>query len=279
MNRFKKLIIMAMSLLMTFICAFSFAGCVKDIKKVELKVSIYNFSTSKVEDHSLNIELYGHLAPETVESISNLIKEGYYDDTVFYKMEDYADQIMIGDLKYSPEIEENEGFYLNDAKPTIKGEFERGGTTGSNLKNEEGSIGLWRTWAAQDTSYNTGSSGLNTGSATWFMPTKALTGYDKNFCVFGKYDVKNEDNKETMTAIKEFFSNTSRYEEFVIYYTGEYDNLTFHCVKAEEFNKDEIKDLFVAEEDSAELVCYNSYTIRVPMTVGGNIAARIVSAK
>lgn len=279
MNILKKIVITAMSLLMTFVCAFSFAGCVEDIKDVNIKVSVYDFSASKYEDMSLDIELYGHLAPETVESISSLIDGNYYDDTVFYKMSSYDDQIMLGDLKYDPELEENEGFYLNDKKPTIKGEFTYGGTTGSNLKNKEGSISLWRSWAAQDSSYNAGSTGTDSGSATWFIPTKTITTYDDYFCVFAQYDVDDEDNKATITAIKEMFTKPSRYQEFIIYYTGEYDNLTFHCVKAEDFVVEDIKDLFIAEDNSAELVCYNHYSIKVPMTSDGKVAAKISTAK
>lgn len=279
MNRLKKIIVTAMSLLMAFVCSISLAGCAKDIKRVNVNVAICDFSTSKEVNYTLDIDLYGHLAPNTVKSISDLIKSGYYDDTVFYKLSDYNDQIMLGDLKYNPDLEQNEGFYLNQTKPTIKGEFKYGGTIGSNLVNKEGSIGLWRSWTAQDNSYNSGSTGMDTGSATWFIPTKALTTYDDYFCVFAQYDVEDEENKETMAAIKELFSNTSRYEEFVIYYTGEYGNLTFNCVKAEDFNEVEIKDLFKTEEDSAQLVCYNHYTIKVPMTGDGRVAARIASAK
>lgn len=278
MNRLKKIIITAMSVLMTLVCAFSFAGCGEDIVDVNVKISMYNFSESKFEDYDFDIDLYGHLAPTTVSSIKGLISSGYYSDTVFYKMANYDDQIMLGDLKYDPELQENEGFYLNDKKPTIKGEFKHGGTTGSNLKNKEGSIGLWRTWTAQDSSYNAGSTGMNTGSATWFIPTKAITTYDDYFCVFAQYDVDDDDNKETMTALKDIFSNTSRYQEYVIYYTGEYDNLTFHCVKAEDFKEDEIVDLFKTEEDSTQLVCYNHYKIKVPTTTDGRIAARVSSA-
>ena len=277
MNRLKKIMVAVMALLITFVCAVGFTGCSKDVRNVNVKVAVCSFANSQETNYSLDVQLYGHLAPKTVDAVSNLIKEGYYNDTVFYKMANYDDQIMIGDLKYNPDLEENEGFYLNAEKPTISGEFAQGGTTGSNLKNKEGSIGLWRTWATQDSSYNAGSTGMNTGSATWFMPTKALTTYDDYFCVFAQYDVDDEDNKATMDALKALFS-TTRYEEFVIYYTGEYDNLTFHCVKAEGFNKNEIEDLFEAKENSAELVCYNHYTIKVPMTSDGRVAAKIVSA-
>ncbi len=284
MNKFKKIIITAISLLMTFICTISFVGCGKDIREVDIKVSLYDFSNSKYEDYSLDIELYGHLAPETVSQISKLIKSGYYNDTVFYKIQGLDDQIMLGDLKYDPNsedatIQENCGFYLNDEKPTIKGEFKHGGTTGSNLKNKVGSIGLWRTWTAQDSNYDEGSTGMDTGSATWFIPTATKSAYDDYFCVFAQYDYDGE-NKETIDSIKDFFSSSLRYQDFVIYYTGEYGDLTFHCAKAEDFEarKDEIVDLFEAEEGSSQLVRYNHYTIRVPMTTDGRVAARIVKA-
>ena len=245
MNKFKKIIIAALSLLMTFICTISFVGCGKDIREVDIKISIYNFSKSKYEDYSMDIELYGHLAPETVSQISKLIKSGYYDNTVFYKLQGREDQFMLGDLKYDPNSEDptiqaNCGFYLNDEKPTIKGEFKQGGTTGSNLKNKLGSIGLWRTWTAQDSSFNEGSTGTDTGSATWFIPTRGLSEYDDYFCVFAQYEYDG-DNEETIDALKDLFATTSRYQEFVIYYTGEYGDLTFHCVKAEDFEARKMK--------------------------------------
>ena len=123
-----------------------------------------------------------------------------------------------------------------------------------------------------------GRTGTDSGSATLFLPTARMQSYDDYFCVFGMYDTKDSDNEETLLALTSAFDVNS-YEEFVIYYTGEYGNLTFNCVKKANFVESEIDDLFKAEEGSAQLVCYNHYTIKVPMTDNGQISALIKSAK
>ena len=282
MNRLKKLFINAVAILLSLVCVFGLTACGEDIDEVNVKISMYNFADDEFENYDFEIELYGHLAPKTVKAISKYLKQGYYNDAIFYKfVDENTNQIMIGDLKYDPARADgsNPGFYLNDKKPTLAGEFKYGGTTGSNLKNKEGYIGLWRTWATQDSNYNQGSTGMNSGSATWFIPTSQLSTYDDYFCVFGKYDV--EDNEEMFTAMKKLFNDPSYYKTYTIYYTGDYgtngDGLTFHCIDSEKFVKDE--SVFEADENSSQYVCYNPYQIKVPMNSEGQIAARIVSAK
>ena len=281
MKRLKKIFINAVALLLCLTCVLGLTACGEDIKEVDISIVMYNFEDEEMQNYSFEIELYGHLAPNTVKTISKYIKEGYYNNAVFYKLEEYRNQIMIGDLKYDPNQTENEGFYL-DKKPSIAGEFTRGGTIGSNLKNQKGSIGLWRTWSAQDSSFNQGSTGMDTGSATWFIPNNTMSNYDDYFCVFAQYDVDDSDNFETLEALNKIFSE-SHYETYVIYYTGEYgengEKLTFHCVKDNDFVEEDIDDLFKAEEGSRQYVCYNYYKIQVPMNSDGEIAAKIVSAK
>ena len=283
MNRLKKLFINAVAILLALVCMFGLTACGEDIREYDIKIELYNFEDEEFEDYTFEIELYRHLAPKTVDAISKYLSEGYYNNTVFYKLSDHNNQIMIGDLKYDPSLNENEGFYLNDKKPTIQGEFTYGGTTGSNLINEKGSIGLWRTWSAQDSNYNQGSTGMNTGSATWFMPTYQISTYNDYFCVFGKFDVDDKENDEMFTALTKLFSSTTYYQTYTVYFTGDYgtngEGLTFHCVKTEKFNKDGIDNLFEAGENSKEYVCYNPYEIKVPINGAGEISARIVSAK
>ena len=282
MNRLKKLFINAVAILLSFVCVLGLTACNEDISEFDIKISIYNFEDEEMQDYTLEIELYGHLAPKTVDAISKYLKAGYYNDAVFYKFADYNNLFMIGDLKYNPDLDENEGFYLNDKKPNLPGEFKYGGTTGSNLTNTKGSIGLWRTWAAQDSNYNQGSTGMNTGSATWFIPNYQMSTYDDYFCVFAQYDVDDSDNDETLKALNKVFSSDAYYESYTIYYTGEYgtngDGLTFHCVKSESFSES-IDGLFETDENSSQYVCYNPYEIKVPINGDGEIAARIVSAK
>ncbi len=280
MNKLKRLFITMTAFIIACVCMLGLMACSKeDIVKAKFNIEIYNYTDSEMDSFTLDVDLYRHLAPKTVNAISKYIKDGYYDNTVFYKLDEHSKQFMIGDLKYDPELQENEGFYLNEEMPTVEGEFKHGGTTGSNLKHNNGTVGLWRTWAAQDVSYNMGRTGTDSGRATLFMPTARMQAYDDYFCVFGVYDVEDTENKKTVLALTSTFSNEN-YKEFVIYYTREADgSLAFHCVNADNFFKDDIENLYEAKAGSAELACYNYYTIQVPMNAQGQVAALIKSAK
>ncbi len=281
MNRLKKLFISAVAIILSLVCVFGLTACGEDIDEVNIKVALYNFEDEEIDNYNFEIELYRHLAPKTVDAISKYLSQGYYNGAVFYKQAD-KNQIMIGDLKYDPNLSENEGFYLNDKKPNLAGEFEHGGTIGSNLKAKKGSIGLWRTWSAQDSNYNQGSTGYNTGSATWFIPNYESTNYDGWFCIFAQYDAEKTENKNMLEALNKLFASETYYESYTIYYTGDYgtngDGLTFHCVKTDDFNEND-ESIFEAEENSSQYVCYNAYEILVPMNSDGQVAATIASAK
>ncbi len=278
MQRLKKLIVVLMAVVMACVCSVTLFGCAKeDIKKMEVKIAVYNFEDSgATETYTMSIDLYRHLAPTTVDAIVKYVKEGYYNNKVFYKNASYNNQIMIGDLVFTAGETENLGFSL-DEKPTIEGEFKYGGTTGSNLTAKKGSIGLWRSWFAQDEGYSDNRNATDTGSATWFIPTQSISSYNDYFCIFAQYDVNNSGNSDALSALTNAFSAEENYEEYVIYYTGEYENLTFNCVAKDDFDEESLgDDLFKA--DGAQLTCYDHYTIRVPMNEG-NVAAKIVSAR
>ena len=282
MKRIIKLFVNLMAVLMLVTACFSFAGCGKeDIVKVELKLSIYNYAEETWYEESettLTVKLYRHLAPVTVTKMIEYINEGYYNDTIFYTIDGNTDKIMIGDLK----MDEAGRIYQNDIKPTIENEFENGTTKGSDLLVENGSIALWRTWYARD-EYST-TPVEDTGRATWFMPTKKLSGYTGNFCVFAKIDVLDETNANTLQHLKDALLSKDYLEDYTVYYTGEYDaqlkdanhGLTFNCEK--DVNLENVDKLFKA--DDYEYVCYNSCTINVAKAgAGQNYGAKIVSAK
>lgn len=282
MKRLKKLFVSFMAVVMMCVCAFSLTGCIEDLRKLELNVQIYNYDEQVSEEYTMSIDLYRHLAPKTVDAIVAYVNDGYYTDTVFYKQDSYNSQIMIGDLVYK-----NGALDANAIKPQIDGEFEKGGTIGSNLTSKKGSIGLWRSWFAQDNSYSNNANATDSGRATWFIPTDTISAYTGNFCVFGQFDTTAENNSETLTALNKAFENANNYEEYVIYYTGEYNDqtpdaedgfgLTMHIVQKDEFDEDGIDGLFKAED--AQLVCYNHKTVKVPVTSSGAVGAKIVSAK
>ncbi|MBE7086737.1 MAG: hypothetical protein E7369_00370 [Clostridiales bacterium] len=276
MKRFKKILVNVIAVLVALTACLGLTAC-EDIKKLEVTVSVYDADETAIVDKTLTVDLYRHLAPTTVDHIINeLVNKDYYNNAIFYQDASYTSQIMMGDLVYSDgEIVKNA-----EAPKVQKAEFTNGGTIGSNLKAKKGSIGLWRTWSAGNGTYKTNAD-LKTGSGTWFIPESTMTSYDDWFCIFAQIDLENETNSEVFTAISTLFDNTESYENYVVYYTGEYDNLTYHCVSQEDFNEyvDE-DDVFVAED--GEYVCYNKRTIRVPFVTVNNakqLAASIKSVK
>jgi cyclophilin family peptidyl-prolyl cis-trans isomerase len=279
MKKFKKLLINVIACIMTATCVFSLTACVEDIRKLEIKIETYNYEANgAVETHTMNIDLYRHLAPKTVDAIVNYVnEEGYYNDAIFYKMKNYGSQIMFGDLVY------RSGIKANEVKPTLPGEFTYGGTVGSNLTNKKGSIGLWRSWYEADGGYSDNRNATDSGRATMFMPTSTLSSYNDYFCVFGQFDAEATENAKTLETLEAIFASSSNYEEYVIYYTGEYDatkadsnyGLTFNCVSVEDYKEVDTDTVFKAE--GAQLVCYNATNVYIPMA-NGVIGARIISA-
>lgn len=271
MKRFVKILVNALAVVMLGVCCLSFTAC-EDIKKMEVTTKIYSTSEKKTLTRTLSVDLYRHLAPQTVDAVTSAVEKGYYNNAFFYTRMDYNAQIMIGDFKYV-----NGEIVQNDVQmPMVKGEFDRNGVVGSNLTSNRGSIGLWRSWYASG-DYKT-TNACDTGSANWYIPTANITGYNGYFAVFGKFDIENETNADILSDINLLESDTECYEEYTVYFTGEYqetgknNGLTFHCVKSEDFKASEVTDLFTAEGE--QLVCYNAYVIKVPM-VKGEIAALI----
>ncbi len=273
MKRLTKIFVNLLAVLLIGTACFGMAGCVEKITTIKVNVQVYNYTEQKMEDVSLKVDLYGHLAPKTVETVVSYVKNGLYDNTVFYKTSDRSSQIMLGDvIDNAGEVE-----ITNNIFPTIDGEFERNGVQGSNLLNEKGAIGIWRSWTAKDGYDANDITAMNSGKATWYMPTSAITGYNNWFCVFAKIDLEDEDTVKAFDLITNAFNEST--EDYVIYYTGEYDankpnenhGLTANLVKESDFEE---KDYFKAEKE--QLVCYNKQKIKVAM-FDGEIAAKVVS--
>ncbi len=280
MKRLFKVLINVIAILSACFMLVSFSAChEEDIKTLELKISVYDYEESKANDYTMTVKLYRHLAPKTVDAVIKAVKNGYYNDAVFYSMNSYGGQIMLGDFKL-----QGEDLILNPIKlNTVKGEFENNGVTGSNLLNRLGSVGLWRDWYVSDGGYDTSSEARNSGTATWYIPTRTMSDYDGYFTVFGQIDfAEGNSNQKAFDAIKGLLADTENVTEYEIYYTGEYDEekdnngLEFNCVEKAEFDEGKIENLFKAESGDKVYVSYNHYTV----TVGnGNIGAKVVSAK
>lgn len=287
MRTLKKVFINLVAVMMAVMACLSLTAC-EDIKTVELNIQVYDYADNgSMKDYTLTVDLYRHLAPETVDAIVDYVEDGYYNGKAFYKLTNYSTQIMLGDLVDGGD--QTTVKVVETVMPELgKGEFERGGTTGSNLVNKKGSIGLWRSWTNADGSYTTSSTAMGSGRATWFIPTDTISAYDGYFCVFGQYDAEDTENKAVLDALTTAFTS-GNYDEYVVYYTGEYDankanenyGLTAHIVEKSDFDSTAIEGLFKSENvaDKAGLICYDYYTVQLPVNANGGVAAKIVSAK
>ena len=278
MKRIFKLLVNVMAVIVLGVSALSLTAC-NDVSTVEVKFNLYNHAESTFiseEDVTLSIDLYGHLAPETVKTIKSYFSEGYYDNAIIYQLAgDEGYQYMVGDLEYK------DGAIVKKAmKPAIKGEFESNGVKNGEIKADKGSVGLWRSYYEVDGVLNTSSAARNSASATLFMPTEANKSIDGYVCLFGKFDAESNQAVTFMEALDAIFASGEYTEEYVIYYTGaqeDYDEtkenagLTFNCVLASEFNADDIENLFEAK--GQQLACYSYYTIKVPTLVTENNVA------
>ena len=248
---------------------FGLTAC-EDLKTLEVKVS------ANGEEYTMTVDLYRHLAPETCKTIEEYVQAGYYDGMLIYENASYSKQLMVGDLKLNGDTID-----LAENKPEIYGEFEKNGTTGSNLVSEKGTIGLWRSWTAADASDNKykATNGMNSGRASWYIPTEAISDYTGYFCVFAVYDKNATANSEAIDALSKVFDSSDNYEEYVIFYTGSYDvtkadenyGLSFHCVPKANFN--DLDEDTVFEAKNEQLVCFNKQTVRI------STETKIVSVK
>lgn len=264
MKHLLKTFVNIFAVLMLAICSLSLVAC-DDIRKLDVSF------TANGTNYSISVDLYRHLAPKTVDKVIKYVNEKYYDGKVFYKFADgsYSSQIMFGDLKF-----EN-GQIVKTPKAEIYGEFESNGTKGSDLVNSKGYIGIWRSVYKADSSYATSSNARNSGSATMYMPTADISALNGNTCIFAKLNLNDASTSTAFSSLTALFDSSTTYTEYVIYYTGKYnvaDNglanhgLTFHCITKSAFNElseEEIGEIFVAENDSNQLVCYNKTNVLV----------------
>lgn len=264
MKSMKKIFVNLCAIVLAITACVGLTACKEDVRTAEFSISVYNYDKASAETVTLNVDLYGHLAPKTVDAIAQYIDEGHYTDAVFYQLKDYSNQIMFGDYKFDG------GKLAQQAiKPEIKGEFTNGGVKGSNLVNERGYIGLWRNAYVSDGGYMTSSAARDSGRATLYMPTQAISNYNDWLCVFAKIDLTNADNANALTLIEAAYGTNATFEEFVIYYTGTYDaekpnenyGLTYNCVAEEDFDEEEIEGLFEAEGE--QYACYNYHTVKL----------------
>ncbi len=285
MKRFIKFICMGLVAVLSSAVCLSLVAC-EDIKTLSVNVSIYDKESSKNVEQTIEIDLYRHLAPDTVDAILSYVEQGYYNDLLFYKnadSENYASQIMVGDYALlDGKITE----YTKDYVNKIDGEFEKAGVTGSNLTNVKGAVGLWRSWEKGDSYKQNGSNSYNSGKATWYMPTDNLSGYDGYFCVFGQIDLSDEDNSSALSKLIALFGDSDLYTTYVSYYLGsDAENLTLVIEPLDDYNQKiedgvlEEADVYSPKDDEMNYLAKREFNLPVATIndVENTVTAKIVS--
>ena len=101
MKRFKKIFINLLAVLMIGVACFGLMAC-EDIRTIEVTVSVYNADDSTMVEKVIKVDMYRHLAPNTVDKITEYVNEGYYNDAMFHceKFDCY-----VGENEYCNEFE------------------------------------------------------------------------------------------------------------------------------------------------------------------------------
>ncbi len=272
----KKFLITFLTLIVAVVSAFSFTACEK-IGKLEFVISVYDADEAKMVDKTLTYNVHYSLAPNATAKIKELVKDGYFNDCVFYKQStsngtSTTSQLFFGGLnRKNGEITQNTSVTIPDA------DFKYNGTEGSNLTNSVGYIGLWKTWNTKK-SYST--SGQETTYSTMYMPTSSLSSYDGYFCVFAKYS--SSEDLDLIKDIAKLFDTEDYVTEYTCYYSAnddgelidkdgnvlEIDEATgmlkngepvWNIVSSDIYNESKPDDVYENEDYKQ----YNEYTITV----------------
>ncbi len=149
----KKIFTAFLTLIMLVVCCFSLTACKKkDFVEVEFEFTV------GAETVIINYTLYGHLAPESVKQFKELVNNDYYDGAVMYSSSVLSTGArLLGKYKFDT----NGNLVMNEEVATIKGEFAKGGTLGSDLKANKGNLCVFRWW---DIEAGFDNSGFDTGS-------------------------------------------------------------------------------------------------------------------
>ena len=86
MKLFSRLSAKLLVLVMIIAACFGLTAC-EDIKTLEVKVSVYRTTESDYKEYVLPVDLYRHLAPRTVDAVIAAAEEGYYNDTIIYRID------------------------------------------------------------------------------------------------------------------------------------------------------------------------------------------------
>ena len=209
----KKFLTAFLTLVMFVVCCFSLTACKKkDFVDVELEFSVGS------ETVTINYTLYGHLAPESVKQFKDLAEDDYYDGAVMYISDVLSGAKLLGRYK----IDANGNLVMNEEVATIKGEFAKGGTLGSDLKANKGNLCVYRWW---DTEAGFDNSGFNTGSlGNLIIPTNGgFEDTQNNSTTVAVFGVIDEDSTKALSELIDGHENAWKDENLDSYYVFYYE--------------------------------------------------------
>lgn len=150
-------------LIFTALTIINIASCADNNNDVSMEVT--DMVQIIMEDGGvIKIELYGKLAPVTVENFKKLVNEGFYDGLIFHRvMKNFM--IQCGDP---------EGTGFGGSDETIFGEF-ASNNFNNPLKHERGVVSMARKMT-----------GNNTASSQFFICHGDASHLDGDFAAFGK---------------------------------------------------------------------------------------------
>lgn len=266
----KKIIIGILTFAMLFTTLAMATGCSK-IVKLRLEVVVYNTETETTESKTVSFDMYEGLAPKAVAAVRKAVADGNYTDCVLYEQSkssgaSTSSQLMFGGLKKS-----GDAFVRVEQTAVPDADFEKNGTTGSNLTNSTGYLGLWRTW---DSTKSFSNNGFKNSTTQIYMPKSEISSYNGCFCVFAKYST--EDDLEVINDMIALFADDEHYTEYTCYFEADRDGRlkkdengepVWRMVTTEEF--EEVTNAYASADDPDNKTSpkidtqYDEYTVKI----------------
>jgi cyclophilin family peptidyl-prolyl cis-trans isomerase len=123
------------------------------------------------------VELYPNIAPKMVERFKQLIREGFYNGTIFHRIDPQLGIIQGGDPLSKDDNPDNDG--TGDSPyPNVPGEF-------SDVPYERGIVGAARKGANPQFGL-TDEEARDTGNCQFYITLKRVPPFDENYTVFGR---------------------------------------------------------------------------------------------
>lgn len=209
----KKSITKILSIMLASALLFCFSGCKETIdgsvvSRVKLDISY----TVDGETSTINstLTLYETFAPKTTEKIKNLVKDGFYNDTVI-TLSDQQDYAIIGGFTYGDD------YAVKKYDQTLKGEFTNAGFRSENIV-KAGALVMLR-----DFDISVGTEKYDTARASFAIVLEDNGVFDEeDFCVFGYID--DDSLEELKTALVDNAVDDSG--DLRLRYVGERDKTT-----------------------------------------------------